>query len=434
LVRSKTMAFSLTRRTAVATLTALLLAAGLVPRANAGSWRTPRVLEGPIAVSSVPDAPLVVENSLGHALAVWSVASGARYADKAPNKNWGTARKVPGGQQSAGFIAAALTDNDFAVIAFFTVATRYTPSKLIVSTRLGNAAFSQPVAVTTDVLAWGLRAAAVPDGSVTLAWSEGGAIKAAHLDAGTGIWDIAVLSTPGVPAWLPDLVGNEQGDALVAWQEGTGYQPVAIHAAQRAAGGDWAAAERVSPANGHSTWNAKPGLSAAGDAAVGWLDGNTMVVSRKPANGSWQLPESLSGSQSAYYPALVMDAGGNLVAAWQALDGSNVGSIWSSRSAAEGGWTAAIRLSKAAEDAAWPSAASARAGGLSVVSWTDNATNSVRASASKSGGGWKARTLGTGYWSGVVPVAAGGGNAVAGWATPHAYNPNAADLMADTLR
>src|SRR5204862_3140007 len=121
---------------------------------------------------------------------------------------------------------------------------------------------------------------------------------------------------------------------------------------------------------------------------------------------------------SVYYPALAMDAEGNLVAAWQALDASNVGSIWSSRAAVAGGWTAATRLSTAAEDTAWPTAASARAGGFSVVSWTDNATNSVRTSTSTSGGGWKASTLGTGYWSGVVPVAAGGGNAVAGWATP----------------
>jgi len=78
------MAFASTRRTAVATLSALVLAVGLAPSASAGSWRTPRLLEGPFAVSSPPEAPLVVENSLGHGLAAFSAASGARYADKAP--------------------------------------------------------------------------------------------------------------------------------------------------------------------------------------------------------------------------------------------------------------------------------------------------------------------------------------------------------------
>ena len=428
------MTFTSTRRTVVATLAALVLAVALAPSASAAPWRTPRLLEGPFAVSSIPDAPLVVENSLGHALAAWSAASGARYADKAPGKNWSHAKTVPGGQKSAGSIAVALGDNDFAAIAYLTVATEITPSKLMVSTRQPNAAFSKPATVTSTHLAWDLHAAVAPDGSVTVAWSEGGAIKAAHLDAGTGAWDLATLSTPGIAAWLPDLVGNERGDVMAAWQEGAGYQPVAIHAAQRAAGAvSWAAAERVSPVNGHSTWNAKPGLSATGESAVGWLDGNTMVVARKPANGGWQAPEPLSGGQSVYYPALAMDAFGNLVAAWQTLDTGNAGSIWSSRAAVGSGWSAATRLSTAAEDAAWPTVATARAGGLAVVSWTNNSNNTVRASTT-TGGAWKASNLGTGYWSGVVPVAAGGGEAVAGWASPHNFNPNAADLMADVWR
>jgi hypothetical protein len=40
------------------------------------------------------------------------------------------------------------------------------------------------------------------------------------------------------------------------------------------------------------------------------------------------------------------------------------------------------------------------------------------------------RTLGAGYWSGQVPVATGGGAAVAGWAVPNLANPNAAKLVA----
>ena len=184
------MPFESTRRTAAATLAAVVLAFGFLPDASAGTWRPPRLLEGPFAVSSVPDAPLVVENGMGHALTAWSAASGARYADKAPGKNWGVAKAVPGGQQSAGSIAVALGDNDFAAIAYFTVATRYTPSHLMVCTRQSDSGFSKPVAVTSAHLAWDLHAAIAPDGSITLAWSEGGAIKAAHLNAGTDMWDV----------------------------------------------------------------------------------------------------------------------------------------------------------------------------------------------------------------------------------------------------
>ena len=85
-------------------------------------------------------------------------------------------------------------------------------------------------------LAWDLHAAVAPDGSITFAWSEGDAIKAAHLTAGTGMWDITSLSTPGLRVSLPAVVSNERGDVAVAWQEGARYLPVTIQSAQWAAG------------------------------------------------------------------------------------------------------------------------------------------------------------------------------------------------------
>jgi hypothetical protein len=58
------------------------------------------------------------------------------------------------------------------------------------------------------------------------------------------------------------------------------------------------------------TWpsNPKPGHGAAGNAAVGWLDGCRMVVARRPASGAWGMPVLQSGMQSVYYPALAMSA------------------------------------------------------------------------------------------------------------------------------
>jgi hypothetical protein len=128
-----------------------------------------------------------------------------------------------------------------------------------------------------------------------------------------------------------------------------------------------------------------------------------------------------------------MDANGDLVAAWQALDAFNVGSIWSRLSLAGGGWQAATRLSAKAEDTSWPTASYARTGGLAVVSWTDNASNQARASMGRSGG-WSRTTLGDGWWMGVVPVATSSTGAVAGWGRPHAFNPDAADLLASEWR
>jgi hypothetical protein len=414
-----------------AAVAALALSLGLLQAAVAGSWRAPHVLEGPFGTSSPPDAPLVVENAAGHAIAAWSAGAGARYADKPAGKGWASSKQVPGGAKSAGFVAVAIADSDVSAVAYLTVATEFVPSRLKVATRSGTGAFGAPVTVAATRLASDLRLAVAADGALTVLWTEGGAVHAAHQPAG-GSWALAVLSSGGTSAWLPDLAIDESGQVLAVWQEGAGYQPAAIYAA-RLSGDAWGAAQRLSAANGHATWNPKPGLAATGDAAVGWLDGNTMVVARGSPDGSWQAPEAVSGSQSAYYPALSMDAAGDAVVAWQALDAFNTGSIWARMAPAGAGWQAPTRLSGAAEDTAWPTASYARTGNLAVVSWTDDATNMARASLGQAGA-WKRSTLGDGWWMGVVPVATSATGAVAGWARPHAFNPNAVDLLASEWR
>lgn len=349
-----------------------------------------------------------------------------------PPGGGGVSHAVPGGSRSAGFVAVALSDSEVSAIAYLTVATELVPSRLVVSTRSGSGRFSAPATVATTRFASDLHLAVGPDGALTLIWSEGGTIRAGHR-ASTGNWVTGSLSSGASTAWLPDLAFNESGQALAVWQEGIGYQPTSIHAARMAADGTWSAAERVSPVTGHATWNPKPGLDGAGDAVVGWLDASTMVVARAPAAGSWQAPEALSGSQSVYYPALSMDAAGDVVAAWQALDSSNTGSIWARWSPAGGGWGAAARLSARAEDTAWPSASYARSGALAAVGWTDDATNQARVAILRAGT-WRPSTLGDGWWMGVVPVATGSVGAVAGWARPHGFNPNAADLLSSDTR
>jgi hypothetical protein len=138
----------------------------------------------------------------------------------------------------------------------------------------------------------------------------------------------------------------------------------------------------------------------------------------------------VSGSQAALYPAFAMSAGGDMLVAWLGLDAqSGAKAVWARVAAAGAGWTAARRLSAANEEADWPSAAFAGDGSLAIVGWTDNAANAAKASVN-SAGLWVRRTLGAGYWSGLVPVAAGGGAAVAIWAMPNLANSNAAQLVA----
>jgi hypothetical protein len=165
---------------------------------------------------------------------------------------------------------------------------------------------------------------------------------------------------------------------------------------------------------------------------VGYLDELRMAVARRPSGGLWAAPEIVSGSQNVYYPAMAVNERGDLLAAWQALDAGNVGSVWQRTALAGAPWSAAQRLSANGESAQWPIAAWAGDGSVALVGWVDDNTNSAKASLLSATGRWVRSTLGAGWWGGTVPVSAGGGGAVAGWAVPAPGNPNSARLVART--
>ena len=281
------------------------------------------------------------------------------------------------------------------------------------------------------------------DGGVTLVWQDAAAVWASGLAGtggtgacdglpGTGPWSPAVrLSSATAGANLVDLATNDAGMALAVWQEGSFGNPSVIMAAMRSAEGTWQAAQTVSQRTGNPTWNPKPGLDAAGNAAVGYLDGYRMVVARKPAAGNWGAPEPVSGSLSVYYPSLAMSAAGDLLASWMAYDASGMGAVWGRMGTPAGQWTDAVQLSHPAADAGWPSTAFSADGSVAVVGWTDNANNLAQATV-WTASGWKRNTLGGGWWGSTVPVAAGGGAGVAGWAQPAPGNPNSATLLVRT--
>ncbi|MCP5284809.1 MAG: hypothetical protein H6933_07920 [Burkholderiaceae bacterium] len=427
-----------THRTA-ATAVALMLMALAAP-ATAGTWGATRTLEGPFAVSSPPESPRVVMNAGGEALLAWNATGRVRFAEKPASGRWTRSATVPGGATGAGPVAAALSRGGLAAIAWTTVATRYTPSKLLVSWRVPGGRFGAAVEVAPGIGVWQIQIGTACDGSVTLLWVGAQGVTTARQDGtgDSGACDGVPVTTPwGAPqplsaaqvgATLPDLALNDAGAALAAWQEGS-----RILAALRPAAGDWGPAQVISVPTAFQTWNAKAALDAQGRPAVGFLDGTRLFVVRGEADGVWSTPVLVSGSQSVAYPALGGNAAGDLVAAWQALDAGNAGSIWYSGGGVDGTWSAPARLSGVAEDAAWPSVAVAADGGLALVAWVDQSTNVARA-AVDAGAGWTRGTLGPGWWGGTVPVAAGAGAGMAGWAVPAPGNPNAATLVARPWR
>lgn len=421
--------------TAAATLLAAL-------SAQAGTWGATRTLAGPFGVSSPPEAPHVTMNANGHALLAWNATGPVMYADRPAGAAWKASAMVPGAGNGAGPVAVALGRNEVAAIAWVTVATRYVPAQLLVSLRLPGGTFGTAVQVAPGTAVWDLRLGVDCSGTVTLVWNDGQGVKAAQRD-GSGATPGACDGLPGTAAWsapqmlsasqvgasLPDLAVNDAGAALAVWQEAQGGSPTAALAALRTAGGAWQPAQAVSTPGALSTWNPKPVLDAAGNAAVGYLDDLRMAVARRPAGGNWAAPEIVSGNQKVYYPALAVNERGDLLAAWQALDANNTGSVWQSTAPVGAAWGAAQRLSAGAESAQWPSAAWAGDGSVAVVGWVDNNSNSAKASL-LSAGRWTRSTLGAGWWGGTVPVAAGSAGAVAGWAVPATGNPNSARLVA----
>jgi hypothetical protein len=409
--------------------------------AQAGNWTPLQFLEGPFAASSIPEPPLVAMNGNGHALLAWNATGQVRYSERTRSGVWQASRLVPGGDTGAGPVALAIGNSEAAAIAYTTEATRYTPSQMLVSLRARGGSFGPATEPVPGVVAGGLKMGMACDGSVTLLWSDAAGLWTSSLagtgDTGTcdgqpgqGAWaQPQLLADSGSGAALPDLVVNDAGAALAVWQAGAPGNPSAIMAALRAAGGNWEPAKTISAGSGQATWNPKPALDAAGNAAVGYLDGYSMFVVSCPAAGSCAAPELVSGAQAAYYPAFAMNAQGDMLAAWLALDSSNTGVIWSSMASAGSSWSSPTRLSSRVQSADWPSAAYAGDGSVAMVGWTDNASNTARVSVLATAG-WVSRPLGPGYYGNQVPVAAGGGAAVAGWATTARSNPNAGLLVA----
>lgn len=417
-----------------------LIGSALGLPALAGTWAAPKTLEGPFAVSSPPESPQVVMNAGGDALLAWNATGRVSYADKPAAGRWSRSATVPGGLTGAGPVAVALGRGGVAAIAWTTVATRYVPSKMLVSWRSPGGRFGPADEVAPGTGVWTLKLGVACDGSVTLLWldalgvqtsTRAGTPGSGACDGlpGPGPWaPPQALSDAQVGAALPDLAVNDAGAAVAAWQQGT-----SAVAALRPAGGDWGAAQVVSSPTAAAVWNARPVIDAQGRPAVGYLDGNTLAVVRGDAAGAWGAPVPVSGAQRVFYPALATTASGQLLAAWQVLDASNLGAVWQAEGAVDGGWTSPSRLSAPAEDAAWPSVAVAEDGSVAVAAWVDQTSNTARA-AVRTGGAWTRSTLGAGWWGGTVPVAAGGGLAMATWAVPAAGNPNSATLVARPWR
>lgn len=424
-----------------ATLALLLSAAAATHAQSVGAWAPVHVLQATFAASSIPEPPLLAMNGAGDALYAWNATGIVRVADRLAAGGWGASRSVPGANTAAGPVAVAIGRGGLAAVAWTTVATRYVPSQLLVSLRPAGGSFGAPVEIAPGTVAGAVRLGIDCAGNVTALWSNAYGISASTLagppaiagacsgTAGSSAWGPVVqVSAAHAGAGLPQLTVNDAGSALAVWQEGAPGAPSAIVAALKPAGTAWQAPATVSAPTASATWNPLPGLDAAGNAAVAYLDGSKMTVVRRPAAGPWLGAEVVSGVQQVQYPAFAVADNGDMLAAWLAIDpATGATSVWQ-RLRGASIWGAEARLSGRNETPDLPSAALAGDASLAAVTWTDNTTNVARAALLR-GGAWTRSALGPGYWGGLVTVAAGGGRVNTGWARTVNGNPNAAQLV-----
>jgi len=108
--------------------------------------------------------------------------------------------------------------------------------------------------------------------------------------------------------------------------------------------------------------------------------------------------------------------------------------VWQTLAMAGAIWPVPTRLSTRNESADWPSAAFAPDGSVALVGWTDDSANTSRVAVRAADGTWRRQSLGAGWWSSLVPLAAGGGVGAAGWPTVNGGNPNSASMVGRTWR
>jgi hypothetical protein len=430
------MKLSLGTRRALPFLTvagALLLASAA--STLVGTWTGVQILEPSMLSSGPPEIPVVASDAGGHAVAVWtSPAMGAVFSERYPGGSWSAELTLPNALE--GFSPqVAIGAGGVVAATWVTAGTEFVPPKLMVSVRPAGGVFPAPTQLVSGAYIFDSRIGVCAAGSVTVAWSQAGRVRSA-MRTPAGQWSPVIpLSPANVDARLPDLAVNDAGAGVVAWQETPqgGSGPGAIGAAYRPAPArsPFGLAQVLSSGSGQQTWNPDALIDAAGNAAVGYLDGNALLLAKKPFASRWGLPQAFSpASDRVYSSALAMDAHGNVLGAWQALDTSNYGTVSMRILPAWGSLGAVQVLSSPSEDASYPMATIAGDGSIGSVTWTDNNTFAAQAALGGLRGAWSVDTIGTCWWNTQIPVAAGSGAVSAVWPAPTA-NPNVTRMVAN---
>jgi hypothetical protein len=262
-------------------------------------------------------------------------------------------------------------------------------------------------------------------GTATAVWTGGDtfydrSIRTSTQEAG-GPWSPPVtLADEGE---LPVLAGNGAGDAVTAWEAYDG----AIHASTRVAGGPWSAPTTLSVGADAFQKASLPhvAINEAGDVVAVWQQRESPVPhiesARMAAGGAWSPPVAIGSNflENDLGPDIANDASGDAVAAWvvEVSGGTKVQAATSVGAA----WTPPVDLDAAPDETAgWPSVAMDD-GGDAVVAWAHftDPDAGLRSAIRPAAGAWSASSeVDPGPVASPPSIASDAmGNATAVWST-----------------
>ena len=190
------------------------------------------------------------------------------------------------------------------------------------------------------------RVAMDDNGNAIVAWyqSNGSNSQIYLREYRSSVWsaipDLATgnFSPTGYDAYQPEVSMDNNGDAVVIWQQYNSSGSEMIFKREYRSG-DWSAmpdlsADFINPSNGYNAWGHHVAIDNNGNAIIAWCQSDsdfTNIYKSEYRNGSWVNPSSDTdyispwGGDACYgdgaQPDLQMDNNGNAVITWQQVYG-----------------------------------------------------------------------------------------------------------------
>lgn len=392
------------RRTRSATVAAWMLVAALAVAAPS-AWAAPAWLAQADLTATGENAsvPAVAMNGAGDAVVAWQRASGTGFFAQASLRDAGTNFSTPlelgpAGFEELGPPQAAIDGAGTAIVVWQRFDAMSTNTVVQAAIRPAGGSFGAPVPLSaTGSGAVHPQIAMNAAGDAVVAWEhlvgQTMAVQAVVRPAGGTFSAPVDLSAAGLSGPLPRVAIDGAGNATVVWTQ-AGPAGTTVQVATRPAGGSWAPAADLSPAD--DAGSGRVATNGSGETIAVWTQAdaanNTIVqASVRPVGGAFEAPADLSAAgRDAVDPHVAIDAAGHAVAVWSRFDGSTRVVQTASRPAG-GAFGTPAGLSLAGGDARDPSVVANPAGDI-VAAWqrSDGADTIVQAAVHRAGTGFGA--------------------------------------------